>query len=493
MLFNNFLGAFAVLGLTAAGTAFADTQAAFSSENSTSASQWNLNLNSLCDNFAGQASGVNSSFPWKEVCSHLTNEQPYFNATVQELLFTSALPSSLQDFLDQYSINFNVSAASPTLQGLMKLNYDAIRKNINTFDAKPFEAFFNNYNVEGLQNWISEHGIYVSNKAQNDKRKLIKAIVAFIHQNLTRMETEKYNILDSLDLFQKNIFDANYNISTDIFSQFSANELNKWLNLHNIPLSANLTESRDYLSQRAQEHFSLLQDDIEWYLLRYKTMASPFIGKTPEQVAFTWNGLSDLLDAGKEHAAKHLNNETLANIGSWSNEKLESFIELLNSKKPANASIAEMIQDFGRNLTSSLDQMEWNFAGNNSISDSINSFKDWASNTSSQVMDSDLYNDLNSKVKSLGDNVGIKARELNEFMDNMFQSWSVEDLKTYVNKVQDQFTAEPVKEESLVDKAKSYTRKLFGYEPEPETKPQKCMDKIKQYANELYHAIMPAH
>lgn len=485
MLFSNILGTLAALSLSAAGTAYADSSA--TATNGTT-DQWKLDLSSVCNHYATSDSATNSSFPWKEVCSHITEVHPHFNATLEEVLFTAALPSSLQDFLDQYSINFNVSDTSSTIQGLMKLSYDSIRNNINTFDPKPFEAFFNNYNIESLKKWMEDHGIHASVKTQASKEKLVKMIVTFIHQSLVHIETERYEILDSLDIFNKNVFNHQHNISSSVFSQFSAQELNKWLDLHNIPLSANLTDSKEYLSQRAQEHFDLFQNDVEWYLLRYKTMASPFIGKSPEQVESAWKGISDMLDAGKDHAAKHLNNETLVNIESWSQEKFASFMDMLGSKNITDTSVAEFLQKIGTNLTLSVDKLEWNFG----TGESVSNFRNWALNTSSHMLDSDLYADLNGKIKSLGDGVCAKAKQLNEYMDNMFQSWSVEDLKTYVNKIQNQFTAEPVKEETLMDKAKTYTRKILGYEPEPKTNAEKYMNKIKQYANELYHVVMPA-
>ncbi|SMN20475.1 similar to Saccharomyces cerevisiae YML128C MSC1 Protein of unknown function [Maudiozyma saulgeensis] len=407
---------------------------------------------------------LNETLPWLTQLLNVSSPSELSFEKANEWLFTTWSEKTLRDYLKDHSIPFDASQKKDELISLLRDNFESIKKDFENFKGSiPDSTIFKDWSAKDLKQWLEENHIKFNEKISNDKEKLVKLVSENIYKISETQEETKYKALHLLDLANKKLFDSNNNITAAAFNDFSKDDLKNWLQYHYIKLDDSISDNKDILLKKAQENLNLLKNDVDWYINKSSDMASPFIGKNPEYVESLWNGMSDYVNSGKKHANK-----------LFSEDFAKRLLNSLNAEYPSNASMRDLVERIRNKTAGMFDHRDFNFSN-----ESLDIVKEWFANTTSQVGDSGLYSKMNHKIK-----------DLNEHMDNLFKSWSVNDLKDYMKSMDIPFT-ESRDKDTLVERAKNYTRKMLGYEPESEY--QKWVRKAREFSRSIYNAVMPNH
>ncbi|CAB4252978.1 similar to Saccharomyces cerevisiae YML128C MSC1 Protein of unknown function [Maudiozyma barnettii] len=406
---------------------------------------------------------LDESLPWlTEFLNVSSPPEPSFEK-VTDWLFTTWSKRTLQDYLKDHSIPFDASLKKDELISLLGENLEYIDKDFENFRGTiPDRTIFKSWSINDLKQWLENSSVKINETISTDRDTLLKLVSDNMYKVSVTQEAAKYKVLHFLDLANKKLFDSNNNITAAAFNDFSKDDLKRWLQFHYIKMNDTVSDNRDALLQKAQENLCLLKNDVDWYIKKSSDMASPFIGKNPEFVESLWGGMSDYVNTGKNHANKLLSEDFAKKI-----------LNSLNIEYSSNTSMKELIDLMKNKTIDMFDHRDFNYSGDLSLE----KIKEWVSNTTSQVGDSELYGKMNHKMKGL-----------NDHMDNLFKSWSVKDLMEYMKNMDIPFTESPDKE-TLIERAKNYTRKMLGYEPESEY--QKLIRKAKEFSKNIINAVMP--
>ncbi|KAG0662739.1 hypothetical protein C6P45_001038 [Maudiozyma exigua] len=436
------------------------------------------------------AQTLNKTLPWLDVYFNSSSLPKMGVDTLKDWLFVSWSKDTLQSFLKDHSIPFKASQTKDELLSVINSNMDKLAKELKNMSNKKSlgdSKFLNKWSVKDLNSWLQQNKIEVDKSIVSNKDKLMQLVTDNMYSISIQKEKAKYEMFYLMNLANKKLFDNTKKgaITANSFKDFSKEELAECLKFHGYEVSKKMEKNRNQLLKQAQTHLDLLTDDVNWYIEKSKEMTSPYIGKNPEFIESLFSGASEYASKGyegasefaaqgKEHAASKLSpNHVMSVIDNWSEEFMTKVFGYTKPKSTLGSAKEEIKQKIMKHTP---DMLKPEDVKHPYLYWPINTVKNWFHDTKQQVGDSDLYDQKNQKMK-----------DLNEHMDQLFQSWTIEDLKEYMNSMNIPFTESPEKE-SLMVKAKDYTRKMLGYEPESTY--QKYSRKAREISRNLYDLIL---
>lgn len=422
---------------------------------------------------------LNKTLPWLDLYFNSSSLPKMGGDALKDWLFVSWSRDTLQSFLKEHAIPFKITQTKDELLSVINSNMDKLNKDFKQFDKKKSlmdSKFFNKWSIEDLNSWLHENKINIDKSIANNRDNLIQLVTKNLYSISVQKEKAKYEMFYLMNLANKKLFDNTKKgeITINSFKDFSKEDLNEWLKFHGYEVNKKMAKNRDQLLKQAQTHLDLLKDDVDWYIKKSKEMTSPYIGKNPEFLESLYSGASEYASQGKEHAASKLSpHHVMAVIDNWSEEFMTKVFG--HSKPKSSLSVAkdEIKQKVMKHTPDTLKPED---VKHPYLYWPMDKMKNWFYNTKQQVGDSEIYDQMNQKMK-----------DLNEHMDRLFQSWTIEDLKEYMNTMNIPFT-EPPEKETLMEKAKDYTRRMLGYEPESTY--QKYSRKAREISRNIYDSII---
>lgn len=447
--------------------------------------QWKNDVYSLWARYGQPGSQVNFGSETTDDGLPRSQNDKDGKPSMSDWLFVTWSTDNLRKLLKDNSIKFNSKDDKYALINTVRKNYDTIEKNIqkSNSDRVPPQEIFKNWSIDDLVEWMKLHKIKINDDIVGKRDKLLNAVRDQIYQTSHAVEKQRYKVLQGLDFANKKLVDKNNKISGESFSDFSKDDLQQWLLSHEIHLDKSLSDSKDYLLKQAKGNTKLLQDDIEWFLEKSKEQSTPFLSKSSEYMHSVWDSMSGYISAGKEQKDKYFNEDTLSNINDWSDEKLKDFLDSINMDYPKGASKEELFKLMKQNAMESLGSAKEKEADTSTVDD----IKEWALKRSKEIKGSEAYHKIGHKINDINKDVNAMTHDLNKQMDQIFMSWSTDDLVNYLKSVNLPFE-EPHDKKSLIERAKAYTSKMLGYVPEPAY--VRYARRAHRYARTIYNMVM---
>ncbi|CCK71414.1 double-strand break repair enhancer MSC1 KNAG_0G03570 [Huiozyma naganishii CBS 8797] len=415
------------------------------------------------------------SFPWTSAGG---GSNP-----VSSWLFETWSKDELRDMLDSNGIKASATESKDQLLNAVRENFDKIASKMKISGLYPSNNFFDKWTAADLKQWLDKFKVPYDAKIADKRDELLHTVKQNIYQMSSFLEQERLNLLKSIDLTGKQLYDKAGELKSDVFDEWSNADIEKWLQSHEVPIKDRLVSSHEYMVDLANEHKDLLKDDINWYLSVSKRKVSPFLEKTPEYASYMWDTskqyMGDLLEKTKETKGQVddvINDTFLVGIESWPKDRLKKFLDyrgikysyFATKKELADLAVAyrnKPLKDLKHYMKSGLDTM--------------GEAKDWAMEKRDEFMDSEVYDNMANHLKNLNENAGNMKDDLANRLSDAFSNWSADDLKAYLNQFGVQ--SDSYSKEDLVNLAKDNTQWFFGV-PTKQPVYKKIANTIQDYA-----------
>lgn len=422
------------------------------------------------------------------------------DSNIYDWLFDTWDVESIEKFLKDNKIKFdknliNSNSDSSSDEYFSKdylLNLVKDPKNIEKFNKKfsstghyPLTKFFNDYwDANSIKLWLDKFKIKYT--PQMTKKELIYLIKSNIYSISSFYEKEKLNLLNEIQLTNKQLLNKAGNLKDNAFSNWSNNDLEKWLQLHEIPLQNNLINSHDYLVNLANDNVNYLKDDLNWYLSVSKRKASPFLEKTPEYLSSIWDTSKiytyELLHKGKKNVNNLINDTFLTDIENWPKERLKAFLDYRNIKYSYFITKRELIDLVKANRNQPLDNLknywsksvdtmedtkDWILEKKDESVDTMEDTKDWVLKKKDEIKDSETFDKISNNLQDLTDFTSDVKDGISKKLGDTFNSWSLEDLNSYVKQFGYNTDSIVYSKDDLIDMAKKNTQWFFNVKRVP--------------------------
>lgn len=444
------------------------------------------------------------------------------DSNIYDWLFDTWDVKSLEHFLDDNKIKYDKNWAQfnndpnsdkyfskDYLLNLIKdpKNQEKFNKKYKSMGHYPLTKFFSDYwDTNSIKLWLDKFKIkYKPKMTKND---LIHLIKSNIYSISNFYEKERLNLLNEIQLTNRQLLNRDGKLREHVFNNWSNTDLEKWLQLHEIPLQNNLMNSHDYLVNLANENVNFLKDDLNWYLSVSKRQKSPFLEKTPEYLSSIWDTSKiytyDLLHKGKKNVDNLINDTFLTDIENWPKERLKAFLDYRDVKYSYFITKRELIDlvkanrnkplDNLKNYWSkSLDSMEdtkdwlvekkdqgmdsmgdtmgdtkdWIMEKKDESMESMEDTKDWVLKKKDEIQDSDTFAKISNNLQDLTDFTSDVKDGISKKLGDTFNNWSVEDLNSYVRQFGYNTDSIVYSKDELVDMAKKNTQWFFNVKKVP--------------------------
>lgn len=424
------------------------------------------------DSFKNQVSGEK---PWYQIWDNdddrslLPNWYSKRKGSVSDWLFSDWPDNALKRYLDTNKIKYDANSKKEDLVNAAKGSFNDVSKKLGASGSYPSSSYFtDSWSLEDLQNWLTERGEELDDKARGNKDELIKKVKHTMYRDIydnsaaNSIKDTYYNVLDSLGFANKQIKDTAGEIKSNVFDSWSTEDLRKWLEAHKVKLQKGAEESRDDLLKQAREHTSDLKDDLEWYTETAKQKSSPYLQRGVEEVQNAWRRSSDkvgdFIKGTKDTTENVINDTFMIDYDKWSLDKLKSFLDARGAKYSAKSTqkeLAEMAQKYkNKRLKDIPSDLKSQFSGW-----SMEDVKNW-------VQDTQIYNKVSGTVQDMNAGANKVGAKANNKMNNIYDSWTDSDLANYLEGFGIRTSAQASRDEML-RAAKENTAAFFGFKAEP--------------------------
>lgn len=353
--------------------------------------------------------------PWWKFWASDDKQFPWVKSSsspVSDWLFNSWSKEDLYNFLKKHKIDAQLEDSKDQLVNKVQENFNDISKKLDSSGYYPSSSYFNDWSIDDLKNWLKEYNIPAERSIKDKKDELIKQVRKNIYQVSAKVEKERLNLLDSLDLANKQFLDKTGELKENIFDTWSKDDLEKWLASHKVKLDEKMMDSHDYLVETANNNYDLLKDDINWYLKTLKKKSSPFLQKTPEYVDSVWGSVSskaeDVYSKTKGKTNEVINDTFLIGVDNWSKDRLKAFLDIRDinySMFATKKELAQMVRDSRNKPLRDVKEGYFHY---------LDTFKDWANEKREAVKDSDMYESMNDQVENVNKKAGEFKDRVNE-------------------------------------------------------------------------------
>lgn len=224
-------------------------------------------------------------------------------------IFESWDVDTLRNFLKQNQIYVSKKMTKPDLIKQIQKKFDKLVEKNQGSQYYPGNWLYSTWTDSDIQNWLNKYQINFDPKASRDQ--LIDTLSEYSASVSNYLTDSMNSLLDSLDIYDRPIFDTKGLIKDEFFKTWSYSQLREWLYLHDIIDTKPGIYSEDLYSDKlvklAQTHKLYLLDDLNSWLASAQSKASPFVTKG---------------ELG--------NDSFLAGINKWSKDKLKAFLDARN-------------------------------------------------------------------------------------------------------------------------------------------------------------------
>lgn len=236
--------------------------------------------------------------------------------SVKEWIFDSWPLNTLQNFLSKNGISFQKDDTRQDLVEKIKLEFDRIAQENQGSNFYPGNWLYDSsWSNEDLKKWLEDYGIDFDPQSTRDD--LIEKLKELSYQATNSIKDNKESLFNSLDLFDKSIFDKYGQIKDDFFETWNYSQLREWLYLHGFidtkPGIYVEDLNKDKLIKLAQTHKKYLLSDIRTWLADTEKDYKPWITKGEQQ---------------KNKADEWINDTFFVGIDNWSKDKLREFLDV---------------------------------------------------------------------------------------------------------------------------------------------------------------------
>ncbi|QLQ81781.1 hypothetical protein HG537_0G00340 [Torulaspora globosa] len=393
------------------------------------------------------------------------------SSLISEWLFETWSEQDLRKFLDRNNVKYEARATRNQLIKTAKDNFHQLSKRLGCSGFYPSEEYFGDWSEEDLKKWLKEYDIPYE-KIEDNRDALLDKVRENIYHASKLAEERRSELLNSLDLANKQITDKTGEIKDDVFNSWSTENLKQWLLSHKVAVDEKVAENRDELIKLAKRQMDYLKDDIDWYTHYMKKKSSRFISKTPEYAASVWGQtvgklgckISNFFGYYRDKTGDAINDTFLVGLDSWSRDRLKTYLDLRGVNYHMLSTNNELRRLAVENRNKPLRRLQENY---NKLTEGLTygNMKDWAQEKADKIQDSDAYSTMSSSMDSLNKDTQKWANDFTKKWSDSLSSWSVEDLKTYLKSFG--VDTSSLTKEDLVTTARLKTQLFFGTFNEP--------------------------
>ncbi|GAV56090.1 hypothetical protein ZYGR_0AZ02620 [Zygosaccharomyces rouxii] len=398
---------------------------------------------------------------WPSQSSATSSSQP-----VADWLFETWPLEGLHEFLKKHGIRPHPSATKDQLIKHVKDNFNSISEKLDTSGFYPSPSYFEDWSADDFKAWLLNYQI----PFQEDTDELLDKVRENIYHVSKAAEEKRLNTLKSLDLANKDLLDTAGNIKENVFENWSAEDLKKWLNGHKIPYSDAIEDKRDELVALASDQKALLKDDIQWFLEAAQRHSSPFLDKSPEYVSSIWErtllNLGTAFNTVQSKVGDVINDTFLVDLDNWPRGKIIDFLnarDVSYSQVATNEQLRELVREVRNKPLKKAQEKYDQFTDGGWY----HNMKNWAQEKSNGVQENDYYKSFSNNAKSLGKNTQDWALGLGKRVKDDFNSWSTEDLKNYLKKLGSGASSSTMSKDELVKAVREKTNAALGVYQQP--------------------------
>ncbi|ODV81126.1 uncharacterized protein CANTADRAFT_25374 [Suhomyces tanzawaensis NRRL Y-17324] len=240
--------------------------------------------------------------------------------TVKDWIFDSWSYNSLKDFLKKNKIKVKKNTSKQDLVDLAKQKYDEIAKKYEVSGNYPGDWLYQSWSVDDLKSWLTSFDL--SFDASEAKESLLEKVKENNYVASLTSSDSKKSLLDSLNLFDKPIFESSGHIKKDFYETWTYSQLREWLYVHGIIDTKPGVYVEELNSEKLKKlvlaNEKYLVQDIKSWLDEAKKSANPLLEKAPK--------------AAKNSFDNIINNTFLVGIENWTKEKLREFLKVRDVK-----------------------------------------------------------------------------------------------------------------------------------------------------------------
>lgn len=407
---------------------------------------------------------------------------------ISNWLFETWSDSQLRSLLEKNNIPSTAEETKDELVAKMKSNYNKIAKNYKSSGLYPSNKFFENWSTDDIKVWLDEFKVKYD-KSISDRDKLLREVKKNIYKISNRVDDERYKVLSSLDLANKKLYDKSGKLKKDIFKTWSNMDIEKWLSSHNVDINEKLADSHDYLVDTAEKNRKALENDVQWYLDASKEKISPFLSKGPEYVKDFFSksvkAASNLVDKSALITGEKIDDTFLVGIDQWPKKKLKDYLDSRNVDYPYFATRKELKELVFQYRYKPVLELKESLMPRQMMND----LKNWSLQKRDDVKstEADIRDSFVKKFESWEQEASKLKDDASSSLTNSFNSWSTDDLVSYVKGFGLDF--EPTaKKDELVKIAKDNTLWFFGRQQQPFYKryPENVKNLVKRGFSMIY-------
>lgn len=239
------------------------------------------------------------------------------NYSIKEWIFESWPVTSLQTFLTQNNIQYSAKDTKDDLINKVKEQFDSISKKNHGSSFYPGNWLYESWSENDLKDWLKSYGIEFNPSSTKDQ--LVEKLKEFSYQATHSIRDSKESLFDSLDLFDKTIFDKKGQIEDEFFQTWSYSQLREWLYLHGFidtkPGIYVEDLDKEKLVKIAQSYKKYLLSDIHTWLANTEKKSQPWITKGEQK-------------SQKKKGSNLINDTFFVGINNWSKDKLREFLDV---------------------------------------------------------------------------------------------------------------------------------------------------------------------
>lgn len=238
------------------------------------------------------------------------------NYSIKEWIFESWPVHSLQSFLTQNNIQYHAKDTKDDLINKIKESFDSISAKNHGSSFYPGNWLYESWSENDLKDWLKSYRIDFNPSSTKDQ--LVEKLKEFSYQATHSIRDSKESLFDSLDLFDKTIFDKKGQIEDEFFETWSYSQLREWLYLHGFidtkPGIYVEDLDKEKLVKIAQTYKKYLLSDIHTWLANTEKKYQPWLTKGEQKT--------------KKKGGNLINDTFFVGINNWSKDKLREFLDV---------------------------------------------------------------------------------------------------------------------------------------------------------------------
>lgn len=248
--------------------------------------------------------------------NYLFGNKDHEKYSIKEWIFESWPVTNLQNLLSRNGISFNKEDTRQDLIEKIKQEFDKIAETNQGSKFYPGNWLYeSSWSDDDLKKWLTDYGIDF--EPQSTREELIDKLKELSYQATNSIKDTKESLFNSLDLFDKSIFDKYGQIKDEFFETWNYSQLREWLYLHGFidtkPGVYVEELNKDELIKLAQTYKKYMLSDIQTWLADTEKDYQPWITKGEQR---------------KNKADEWINDTFFVGINNWSKDKLREFLDV---------------------------------------------------------------------------------------------------------------------------------------------------------------------